>query len=198
MSLKLDRNRVIGRGSSRSCFQHPFEKYRCIKVEKRDHLKVTREEIKYYRRFQRRGISWDMLARFHGTVETDLGEGAVFDMPRDYDGEISKTLDDYLHAQSLPVEEFCRVLKDFRDYMKRERIVVRELKADNLVYQRNDGLSGKIVLIDGLGNNEFLPFANYSRLFAKRMLHKKWRKFKNSLLKNYPGNSLAKDLASMV
>ncbi len=198
MSLKLDRNRVIGRGSSRSCFRHPFEKSRCVKVEKRDYLKITREEIKYYKRFQKRGISWDMLARFHGTVETDLGEGAVFDMPHDYDGGISRTLDHYLHAQSIPAGELGKALRAFKDYMKQERIVVRELKADNLVFQRSSRSLGKIVLVDGLGNNEFFPFANFSRFFAWRMLHKKWQKFKNSLLKNYPENALTKDLASML
>lgn len=198
MSLKLDRNRVVGRGSSRSCFQHPFEKSRCVKVEKRDYLKITREEIKYYKRFQRRGISWDMLARFHGIVETDLGEGAVFDMPHDYNGEISRTLDYYLHVQSIPASELGRALRAFKDYMTQERIVVRELKADNLVYQRNSRSLGKIVLIDGLGNNEFFPFANYSRLFAWRMLQKKWLKFKGSISKNYPGNALTKDLISLL
>ena len=199
MGLKLDRNRIIGRGSSRRCFQHPFEKSRCVKVEKRDYfLKITREEIKYYKRFQKRGISWDMLARFHGIVKTDLGEGAVFDMPHDYDGEISRTLDYYLHAQSIPAGELGRALRAFKDYMMQERIVVRELKADNLVYQRNSSSLGKIVLIDGLGNNEFFPFANYSRLFAGRMLRKKWLKFKGSILKNYPENALTKDLISLL
>lgn len=194
MGLKLDRNRIIGRGSSRRCFQHPFEKSRCVKVEKRDYLKITREEIKYYKRFQKRGISWDMLAKFHGTVETDLGEGAVFDMPHDYNGEISRTLDYYLHVQSIPANELGRALRAFKDYMMQERIVVRELKADNLVYQRNSRSLGKIVLIDGVGNNEFLPIANYSNVFAKRTLSKKWGKFLRRLSQEYPFNPVVKEV----
>lgn len=167
--IDLSRAHLLGKGSSRACYLHPYDDRKCVKVTFSSRSDITCEEMKHYRRFMKRGISWDMLARAYGYVSTNYGEGAVFSLARDFTGEISRPLEYYLRPDGLHLlsaDELLDALNTFRMYLFRERIVVRELKADNLIYQRLSSLEGKLILIDGVGNNEFLPVANYSVRFA--------------------------------
>lgn len=189
--IDLSQAHLLGKGSSRACYLHPYDDSKCVKVTFLDRRDITSEEMKHYRRFMKRGISWDMLARAYGYVSTNYGEGAVFSLARDFTGEISRSFDYYLRPDGehlLSGEELLNALNAFRIYLFRERIVVRELKADNLIYQRLSLREGKLILIDGVGNNEFLPVANYSVRFAWKTLNRKWNKFEHNLLHSYPGN----------
>ncbi|MGB0131906.1 PhoP regulatory network protein YrbL [Chlorobium sp.] len=181
--VDLTRARVLGKGSSRLCYVHPDDERKCVKVVYTRRKEIIEEELKYYRQYERRGVSWDMLARSYGIVHTNMGDGAVFGLARDFDGEISLTLDRYLPVMrgSAFEGELRAALEVFRAYLFRERIVLRELKPDNVVYQRISPESGRLVLIDGVGNNQFLPIANYSRIFVRHLLKKKWAKFEQLL-----------------
>lgn len=189
--IDLSQADLLGIGSSRACYLHPYDERKCVKVTFSVRRDITGEEMKHYRRYTKRGISWDMLARAYGYVSTNFGEGAVFSLARDYTGEVSRSFQDYLRPDGfhlLSEEELLVALGAFRAYLFRERIVLRELKADNIMYQRLNAHEGKMILIDGVGNNEFLPVANYSTRFAWRTLKRKWKKFEQSLLISYPGN----------
>jgi hypothetical protein len=189
--IDLSQAHLLGKGSSRACYLHPYDDRKCVKVTFSSRSDITSEEMKHYRRLMKRGISWDMLARAYGYVSTNYGEGAVFSLARDFNGEISRPFDYYLRADGLHLlseKELLDALNAFRMYLFRERIVVRELKADNLIYQRLSSRAGKLILIDGVGNNEFLPVANYSVRFAWRTLKRKWKKFEHNLQYAYPGN----------
>ena len=190
--------RLIGKGSSRLCYEHPGDGGKCIKVVYTKNRSIVSEELKHYRLCEKRQVSWEMMAKSFGTVLTSAGEGAVFSLPRDFDGEISKTLAYYmLSGQAVPEAEVLgHAVNAFREYLFRERIIVRELKADNLVYKRCSQDEGKIVLVDGLGNNEFFPIANYSDIFAKRTLSRKWRKFVYHLQRDFSHSPLLQDLLS--
>lgn len=187
--------RLVGKGSSRFCYVHPEDDSKCIKVYTRSRS-VVPKELKYYRLYERRRISWEMMARNYGTVQTSEGRGLVFGLVRDFDGGISKTLEYCLQTEETTpdTEVLLRVMEVFRDYLVRERIIVWELKADNLLYQRSGQNAGKIVLVDGVGNNEFLPIANYSNIFAKRTLSRKWRKFLHHLRQGYSHNPVVREV----
>ncbi|WP_449258397.1 YrbL family protein [Chlorobium limicola] len=189
--IDLSQADLLGKGSSRACYVHPYDEHKCVKVTFSASRNITSEELKHYRRYMKRGISWDMISKAHGYVKTNFGEGAVFSLARDYTGEVSRPLEHYLRPDGLYLlseEELLKAISAFRAYLFRERIVLRELKVDNLVYQRLNAHEGKIILIDGIGNNEFLPVANYSVRFAWRTLKRKWLKFEQRLLIFYPGN----------
>ncbi len=198
--VDLSNARYLGKGSSRVCYVHPEDERKCVKITYSGNRKVAREEMKHYRRYLRRGVSWDMMAETYGCVSTSLGEGVVFSLARDYTGEISASLDSYLCAESyvLDGQELFTALLFFRSYLFSQRIIVRELKADNLIYQRVTSDEGRLILVDGVGNNEFLPVANYSVLFARRTLRRKWGKFEHSLLLSYPDNAMLQKVVSML
>lgn len=181
--IDLSNAPLVGKGSSRICYVHPEDERKCVKVIYTRRQDINQLEMKHYRRFQRRRVSWELMARPYGFVETTAGEGAVFSLSRDFDGGISKPLDWYLaHEQMNGMSlQLQKALEQFKAFLFREGIVVRELKPDNLVYQRLSVERGRLVLIDGVGNNQLLPFANYSRRLARRMLSRKWLKFERQL-----------------
>ena len=182
--LDLSKASLVGKGSSRLCYVHPEDDRKCVKVIYTRKHEINAVEMKHYRRFQRRHVSWELMARPSGFVETTEGEGLVFSLARDYDGEISKPLEHYLSpVDSRHYRELLRTaLEEFKSFLFSEGIVVRELKLDNVLFQRISEEQGRLVLIDGVGNNQFLPLANYSRTFARRMLRRKWKQFEADLL----------------
>ena len=133
----------------------------------------ARRETKYYRRYMRRGCSMEHLAAFHGQVETNLGPGIIFDLITNPDGELSTTLGACIRG-GTPIQTFKTELKKIFDYMVKEAIIAGDFNESNiLVQQREDG-SRHLVLIDGVGNSDFIKIADYSKNFRDKKLQRKW------------------------
>lgn len=190
--IELDRTALIGKGLHRECFLHPHDPSRCIKVVVAGSIDENRREARYYRRLTRRGISWEMLARFHGLVDTSLGEGAVFDLVRDHDKRVSQPLEHYLESEALTSEyhpALAGALAALKDYLLQNRIVTMTIKPKNILFQLETTHTGKLVVIDNVGNSDFIPLANFSATLARRKIRRKWRRFENGLRADYASNS---------
>ncbi|MCF8382609.1 MAG: hypothetical protein K9G39_03295 [Chlorobium sp.] len=196
--ISLEEARLIGKGSSRRCYQHPADQGKCVKVQKNPARKITSEELKYYRKLMRHRISWEMVARYHETVLTDQGPGAVFEMPLDFDGTVSRTLHYYLLSDDSADAAVMMVsaLLDLKRYLLSQNIIVRELKAENLVWCRMADGYGRFILIDGIGNNQLLPIASYFKRFGRRVICRKWATFERDLGELFSGSLLARELVS--
>ena len=68
--------------------------------------------------------------------------------------------------------------------------MAKTIERQNMVYQRASTHNGKVIFIDGIGNNQFLPSANYLRFHARRVVRRKWFKFKRQLMSWYRDNPL--------
>jgi len=184
--LRLESSALIGRGLRRECYFHPADENKCIKIVVSGNHKETRREQLYYRLLEKRNISWKMLARFYGAVETNLGEGAVFDLIRDYNGEISKTLGHYLSAtnETDPNDQYLdRALPALKQYLLKWKIVTMTLKPQNIVFKKTHKSKGFLVVIDNIGNSDFIPICNYLDWMAIRKIHRKWHRFEDLLAK---------------
>ncbi len=184
--LTLESSALIGRGLRRECYFHPEDENKCIKVVVSGDFKETRREQSYYRLLEKRNISWRMLARFYGNVDTNLGEGAVFDLIRDYTGEISKTLGYYVSATSETGHNdqyLDRALPALKQYLLKWKIVTMSLKPQNIVYKMTHESKGFLVVIDNIGNSDFIPNCNYVDWMATRKIHRKWQRFEDLLAK---------------
>ena len=184
--LKLESSALIGRGLRRKCYFHPEDENKCIKVVVSGDQKETRREQLYYRLLEKRNISWKMLARFYGNVDTNLGEGAVFDLIRDYNGEISKTLGYYisgLNETGRNEPNLVRALPALKQYLLKWKIVTMSLKPQNIVYKKIQESRGFLVVIDNIGNSDFIPICNYVDWVAIRKIHRKWQRFEDLLAK---------------
>jgi len=185
--LKLESSALIGRGLRRECYFHPEDENKCIKiVVAGDHKETVREQA-YYRLLEKRNIAWRMLAKFYGNVETNLGKGAIFELIRDYNGEVSKTLVQYLSAHKETVhndQNFSQALLELKQYLLKWKIVTISLKPQNIVYKRTNESVGFLVIIDNIGNSDFIPICNYIDWMATRKIHRKWQRFENLLAKD--------------
>ena len=178
--LDLGSSALIGKGLHRECFEHPDDPSLCVKIVVAGNSDENQREAKYYGKLARRGISWDMLTRFRGLVETNRGTGAVFDLVRDMDGAVSLPLDHYLGSANLTAQfeqQIGDALVELRAYLLGNRIVTMTLKTKNIVYQRLGVAAGRLVIVDNVGNSDFLPLSNYSAFLARQKIKRKWRRF---------------------
>ena len=192
MSVQLSEADLIGQGYHRYCYHHPGNPDLCIKIpmtpDDEEHLR----EQAYYRRLLKRKVSFEMVAKFHGNVETNYGAGAVFDLIRDVDGRISRTLDDYLSSEAETLSNYeglARALPALKQYLFKEVIITRNLNVTNVLYKRRDDANGTLVIIDNIGNYDFIPICNYVDFLASRKIRRKWRRFESTLTRTYSRNS---------
>lgn len=192
--ISLDTDHRFAGGYHRDCYVHPGDDTLCIKVSLRGNHRESAREARYYRHLQRRRVPWDHLPRFHGFVETNLGSGAVFDLVRDSDGKVSSTLEHYLQSPALTVanvEELTQAIWSLKSYLIENRIIPRTLKAKNIVYQKSDSGTSRLVIIDNIGNTEFFPICNYVYFFASRKILRKWMRFERDAFDKLEANDLS-------
>ena len=198
--IEIDQLNFIGRGLHRSVYEHPEDKTRCIKIQ---HMaggeKESIREKRYCEFLDRRNISWAMLPKFHGTVDTSKGQGVVFDLIRDYDGQVSKMLLTYLDSEDLTREYFGQLrvaLAKLRDYLHDYGIVTMTIQPKNILYKRTDSDQGVLYIVDNIGTSDFLPISTYVKYFARKKLKRKWARFEQKMLSDHSHNPLVAELLS--
>ncbi len=188
---------LIGKGKRRECYHHPNDDKLCIKIVIAGDDKETLREQSYYRFLEKRNISWKMIAGFHGNVETNMGTGAVFDLVRDYDGAVSKTLRHYLSSYKekiIDYIELSKAIRDLKQFLLKERIITMSLADHNMVFRRINEKEGILMLVDNIGNSDFIPAADYINYFEKKKILREWRRFQSNLLTDYPDNKMLQNV----
>ena len=198
--LDLESAPVVGKGLHRICYGHPLDKHLCVKVllplQSKTPLIEAEREVKYYRFLEKKNVPWTMLPKFHGEILTSRGRGYIFDLIRDYDGEISKTLKYYLAS---PVETdhhdegLSAAFDLLRGYLLEWKIVTMTIKDKNILYQKLNLKEGRLVIIDNIGHSDFIPVCDYVDFMAERKIRRKWRRFEAVLRKEYPHNVLIQE-----
>jgi len=178
--ITLDPSTRFGKGLHRECFVHPDDNDLCIKVVTYGNQQETQREQHYYQQLQKRKVAWDLLPRFHDNVETSIGSGAVFDLIRDHDGQISKTLEFYLGSDDfLPAQkqQLDTALVELRKYLLKYSIMSMAMKPKNIVYQLSESGQGKLFIIDNIGNSDLIPICNYVPYLANKKIIRRWDRF---------------------
>ena len=167
-------------GDNRLCFVHPDDPSRCLKLNRPDNTPEMRRRGKhgwhhtlaYYDENLRDSRVLTVLEKvydngpfpkFYGWLETDFGPGLVVDLVRDENGEISKTLQQYLF-RSPRMSDVRAALMSLADFFKRNGCVIRGMQPHNMLVRDNaDGL--RLIVIDNLQLH--MP-SMLSRAVAKR------------------------------
>ena len=194
----LDNSLFIGKGAHRSCYIHPTDKHLCVKLNLPNQEKEIKRERKYYRHLEKRNISWEMIPRYYGEIQTNLGPGSLFDLIADADGNVSESLHHYLLSPEKTQQFFeglCQSLRALKEYLFANRIITMDLDPTNILCQKDKVSIVRFFLVDNVYNTEFIHMSNYSKNFARRKITRKWQRFEGKLLETYSHNSL---VASMI
>jgi hypothetical protein len=171
--ITLKPSAMIGKGLHRECFIHPEDINKCIKVVVNGNQQETEREQSYYNFLQKKKIAWDMLPKFYGNIETNMGLGAVFDLIRDHNGQVSKSLKHYLKDK-----EFVDL---HRQKLLKYNIITMPIKSKNILYQQTSEKTGTFHIIDNIGNADFFPLATYSSLLGNNKILRRWNRFYSNL-----------------
>jgi hypothetical protein len=182
--ITLKPTAMIGKGLHRECFIHPEDINKCIKVVVNGNQQETEREQSYYKFLQKQKIAWDMLPKFYGNIDTNMGQGAVFDLIRDHNGQVSKSLKYYLEDKEfvdLHRQKLLNALDELKSYLRKYNIITMPIKSKNILYQQTSEKTGTLHIIDNIGNADFFPLATYSSLLGNNKILRRWNRFYSNL-----------------
>lgn len=201
-TITLSEKDYISRGLHRKCYHHPEDANKCIKVNYNEGAEEeTNREIAYYKHLIKRNVSFDALAKYYGPVLTNYGNGHIFELIRDYNGETAIPLEKYLANKSLTEKYFDQLvtgLKELKSALLKDRIITMTIKSKNILFQHLSETKSRLIIIDNIGNSTFIPIANYIPYFAKSKIERTWQRFLNSIVKENSNNPLLIRLISVV
>lgn len=186
--IRLTPDLLVARGHHRVCYVDPRDRDRCIKVYHQPDLKDLKREQTAYRVLQRHGADWKLLSRYFGEVTTNLGPGYVFELIRDHDGRVSRTLEHYLDPatrESLTAAELTPAMRALRRFLIDNRVISQEIAPRNLVFRRRMGGDGDLLMIDDIGNRDYIPIRNHLAFMARNRIRLYWNRFEARLREGY-------------
>ena len=187
-SVSLTTNLFVAEGTDRKCFRHPHKTNLCIKVlhPERRSGRFWRE-INYYLSLRRRDADFQHLTRFHGLIDTNLGKGAVFELVLDDDARVSKSLEYYLARNDRRFNTWIiDAIENLKQDFYQQWIVFHDLNPGNILVKRLSFDEFRLVVIDGIGHNHFIPLASYSRVLARNKISRVWNRRYQQWYSAYP------------
>jgi len=195
--LKLKNLKPLAQGSFRWVFQHPEDPDLLVKVIHADAMaKRFGKKTRWYKRPRRYGkylcfareiqefitvhaqtnTAAPFLQRIIGFAQTDLGLGIIVQAIRNSDGNLAPTLRNLIN-NGLYDAAIKKSLDDFLALLLESDVIINDLSPGNIVYTHNEKLGNHFVMIDGLGNNSFIPFKNMSKTINRRSKLKRFQAF---------------------
>lgn len=200
--LRISHLEPMAQGGRRYVYVHPDDDSKVVKILK-SHSKpeVRRKYAKWYKKLRSLDHFDDNIRELNafiglrlkpkaifpffphcdGIIETDKGFAIMTDCIRDEvettKGDVSQNMREYREQHGI-TPELLQALDVFLQMLKENYIITRDIHDHNLMVQRSvNGLH--IIMIDGLGNSDFIPLANYVKWLANYKINRKIRRFYN-------------------
>lgn len=146
LPIELKEDLFYGNGRHKKCYLHPHDAARCIKMAySEDGQKDLDREIKYLEVLKRKGKNYDVLPKYFGTVETNLGTGHVYELIVDEGGAKSRTLEDYLFDENLLCDNLPMIiteLQKLKSALLDNEIITMDIFPENIIVQYGGGTQG--------------------------------------------------------
>lgn len=177
--LYLDEAAYIGKGSERYCYRHPDCRELCIKISYREDRgnKQNRKEYHYYKKLEKRVAQWSHIPKCHGWVETNLGDGLVFDLVQSESGAPCESIKELLEKKRLTHSDLSAPLEELHRYLLKYRILISDLNPKNVLCGFPDRENPRLYLIDGIGNSDFIKAADKVPFLARAKINRHWTRF---------------------
>ena len=172
----------IGQGRERTCYVHPDDPSKLIKISGEASNTQSQRELDLYSRLvNKKKIQYTHLPQFYGLQKTNLGQGLVVDLIRDFDGEVSKSLRWYLD-NGRSISEFEPHLELLKNYLLDNLIIFNhDLVTRNLLLQRLSQDAARLVLIDGIGDVVSIQWLNKIPSHVRSKINRRWQRFLDRL-----------------
>jgi hypothetical protein len=170
--IQLSDDLIIGKGRDRICYEHPTIHEQCIKVSIKSD-KQSKREVQYFRFLKRKSTDLSKVSTFLSTVKTDKGLGYTFDLIRDHDGQVSKTLLQCLDSNRFTLDDIRPQLFDLKKYLITNTICVRDISPSNISCQKT-ATSYNLFIIDGVSNANINPLTIRVQNLVSKKINKAW------------------------
>lgn len=183
---------IVGKGRDRICYEHPNNTDLCIKVSiTKD--KQSKREVSYFNFLKKTNADLSKLSIFRGKVNTNKGLGYTFDLIRDHDGEVSKTLRQCLELQEFTIQWIQPQLIELKKYLISNKICVRDISPSNISCQRTPhGIH--LFIIDGVSNANINPLTIRLQRLVNASIEKAWKGLDRKLARIQKGLTSTKEL----
>jgi hypothetical protein len=170
---------IVGKGRDRVCYEHPYDSRLCIKVSINDD-KQSKREVSYFNFLNRKNTNLSKISIFRGKVKTDKGLGFTFDLIRDHDKKISKTLRQCLESKEFSIEWIKPQLNELKNYLTSNKICVRDISPSNISCERTpNGVN--LFIIDGVSNSNTNPLTIRLQSLVNTSIDKAWKGLERKL-----------------
>ena len=182
--ITIESKHLVAEGVYQKCFRHPSDDNLCIKISKKD-IETSRVayEVEYCEKISKKRIKkedYQFFSKFHGTVETNLGKGYVFDLIKDETTqEVSKTLEYYLlHPDPEISDKTLKIVYErLIQLMVKYKIIANDIRSKNICCKILEDKTIELIHVDGLGHRDFLPLVDWFSYFAKKKIERRLVKF---------------------
>ncbi|WP_072682429.1 YrbL family protein [Arcobacter sp. LA11] len=180
--INLDENMFLGKGRERAGYIHPIDNSKVIKIvhAKNENLRQNELEYSYMQYLEKNNIPFTHITKCYGKTITNLGEGYVFDIVRDFNGKVSKSFKKMVLKGKLSKKKEKKLIKELKDYIFENNILFVDIALSNILCQRIKKKKYKLILTDGIGGKRpglKSKLYQYSKLFTRYKVVKQWDKF---------------------
>lgn len=184
--INLTEELFLGKGAHKAVYAHPNDERLCIKIAFKVPDEDINKEMRYRAVLGEKAEGMSLLVKYYGTVETNMGQGFLFERVSDFDGAGCINLAQYIQ-QAPPQEELMRLMLDFREEFFRGRYVVAGTNIENFLVQRTSQNQRCIRIVDDLGTGAYIPVLYYFDKLLLRRAVKYWRLLIHQLVAKYSG-----------
>lgn len=187
--IELKNDDVFNNGCHKKVYNHPEDPNLCIKIPyNAGGQQDIDRELLVRKKLQKRNIISQILPQYFGTVNTNLGNGYVFELIKDYDNSISMTLEDYLKDEILFKSHYNQLLENILFLKKRlfiENLILMYMSPENMIIQRLSPKESRPVLVNDLGSAALIPLEYYFDYFNKQRTIRRWSRFIDNIASRY-------------
>lgn len=171
-TVQLKDTLIIGKGRDRVCYEHPQHHNLCIKISDKND-KQSKREVRYFNFLNKMKADLSKISTFRGKVNTNKGLGYTFEIIRDHDGAISKTLRQCLESRVLTIDLIQPKIDELKKYLITNKICVRDISPSNISCQKTpEGF--KLFIIDGVSNANINPLTIRVKKLVNASIEKAW------------------------
>lgn len=186
--LVLTEDLFLGKGAHKAAYVHPEDSSKCIKVPYKLPDTDVDRELEYRAVLRKQKKNPTMLTQYYGMVQTDKGQGYIYECVRDFDGSLSMSLIDLFAKQCcqqhLGVSEL-ELMQQFRKQWMEDCIVTSDTDFVNYFAQKISPNDFVIRIVDNVGTPSKFPLAFYFKYFAKKRARKYWTRLMQRYIDTY-------------